>query len=314
MLSPKFWKPDAVVRLLVSVFICIFSGSLLMGVVHFARLGSKGGLKYYPVVVVAFGFMVAALVLIRQRWTLENFMRRMVTLLVCFYAGLILGMWAQDLAWPVRPEVPTSGQMLVTVLSFQGAAIFFIALFLREHQTSWSEGFGFRQEPMKAVLFGILAACLFLPIGWRLQTVSANGIEWASRHLHSALPHLPLKVQEQLPVQTLRSASTWAARIALGVLTILLVPVAEEILFRGIIYPWIKQRGFPRLALVGTSLLFAAMHLNLVTFIPLFVLALVLTFLYEWTNNLLAPITAHALFNGLNFAVLFIIENQKLAQ
>jgi len=314
MLDPKPWKLDAVVRLLISVFICIFAGSLLIGVVHFAHHGSKGGLKFYPAVVVAFGFLAATLVLIRRRWTLDNFMRRMTALLVCFYAGLFLGMWAQQLAWPVRPDVPTSGQMLVTVLSFQGAAILFIGLFLREHQTSWSEGFGLHHEPMKALLLGILAASLFLPLGWRLQTASADWIEWVSRHLHSALPNLPLKVQEQLPVQTLRSASSWAARIALGVVTIFLVPVAEEILFRGIIYPWIKQRGHPRLALVGTSVLFAAMHLNLVTFIPLFALAVVLTFLYEWTNNLLAPITAHALFNGLNFAVLFIVESHPLGK
>jgi hypothetical protein len=48
--------------------------------------------------------------------------------------------------------------------------------------------------------------------------------------------------------------------------------------------------------------------MNLVTFLPLAVLALVLTALYERTNNLLAPIMAHALFNALNFAALFLIE------
>ena len=40
---------------------------------------------------------------------------------------------------------------------------------------------------------------------------------------------------------------------------------------------------------------------------PLAVLALVLTALYERTDNLLAPITAHALFNALNFATLLVI-------
>ncbi len=314
MLSSKPWKPDAVARLLISVFICIFAGSLLMGVVHFAHRGGKGALKFYPLASVSFGFLAATLVLIRQRWTLENFMRRMIALLGCFYIGLFLGMWAQQLAWPVRPDVPSSGQMLVTVISFQGTALFFIALFLREHQMSWSDGFGFHKEPTKALLIGILTACIFLPLGWRLQIASADWIDWASKHLHSALPNLPLKVEEQLPVQTLRTASSWVARIALGILTIALVPVAEEILFRGILYPWLKQKGIPGVALVGTSLLFAAMHLNLVTFIPLFALALVLTFLYEWTNNLLAPITAHALFNGLNFAVLFMVEKQPLGR
>jgi membrane protease YdiL (CAAX protease family) len=42
-------------------------------------------------------------------------------------------------------------------------------------------------------------------------------------------------------------------------------------------------------------------------FLPLTLLALALTWLYERTNNLLAPILAHSLFNGVNF-LLFIIE------
>ena len=58
----------------------------------------------------------------------------------------------------------------------------------------------------------------------------------------------------------------------------------------------------------GTALLFAAVHMNAVTFVPLAVLALVLTALYERTNNLLAPITAHVLFNALNFATLLVLQ------
>jgi membrane protease YdiL (CAAX protease family) len=44
---------------------------------------------------------------------------------------------------------------------------------------------------------------------------------------------------------------------------------------------------------------------NLVTFVPLLVLALALTLVYEKTGNLLAPITTHAMFNALNFAMLW---------
>ena len=38
-------------------------------------------------------------------------------------------------------------------------------------------------------------------------------------------------------------------------------------------------------------------------------LALLLTALYELTDNLLAPIVAHALFNALNFITLFFVEH-----
>ena len=79
-------------------------------------------------------------------------------------------------------------------------------------------------------------------------------------------------------------------------------------MFRGILYPMLKQAGYRRLGLWGTSLLFAVVHLNAVTFVPLTALALVLTALYEWTNNLLAPIAAHLLFNALNFGMLLLLQ------
>jgi membrane protease YdiL (CAAX protease family) len=52
--------------------------------------------------------------------------------------------------------------------------------------------------------------------------------------------------------------------------------------------------------------------LNLATFIPLAALALMLTLLYERMDNLLAPITAHALFNAANFAMLYSLQDKLL--
>ena len=83
----------------------------------------------------------------------------------------------------------------------------------------------------------------------------------------------------------------------------------EETLFRGVLYPLIKQQGYPRIALWSTSLFFALIHANLMTFLPLTVLALALVWLYERTDTLLAPVLAHGFFNLANF-VLLVYENQ----
>ena len=88
------------------------------------------------------------------------------------------------------------------------------------------------------------------------------------------------------------------------VMAVVVAPIAEEILFRGILYPAIKQIGYPRLAAIGTALLFALFHVNLLTFASLTVVALGLIALYEFTDNLLAPITAHAVFNASNLIML----------
>ena len=93
------------------------------------------------------------------------------------------------------------------------------------------------------------------------------------------------------------------------IIAIVIAPPAEEAVFRGLIYPTIKRLGYPRLALWGTTLLFAAIHWNLASFLPLVLLALVLTWLYERTGNLLAPMVTHALFNAVNFMALQLVES-----
>jgi membrane protease YdiL (CAAX protease family) len=300
MLSAKPWKADAIIRLLLSVMVCVYAGSLLASAGHYAGAGGKTNPKlFYALAALALICLVATLVLIGKPWRLETFTRHIAALATCAYGGLFLGFWVQRLSGMTGAE-DSIWQMSIAALSFQGAALILIARFLREHQTSWTEGFGFLNQRRQAVLLGLLAAVIFLPLGWGLQQASAL--------VMTHLPHFRIEPQEQLPVHALRLSVSWGGRLALGAAAVLLAPLAEEVLFRGILYPAIKQTGHPRLAFWGTSLLFAAVHMNVVTFVPLTVLALVLTALYERTNNLLAPIMAHVLFNALNFATLLVLQ------
>ncbi len=65
-------------------------------------------------------------------------------------------------------------------------------------------------------------------------------------------------------------------------------------------------RGF------GVSFLFALIHGSAAIFIPLFALALALTWLYEKTGNLLAPIVVHGLFNAVNLVLLILAREFSL--
>src|SRR6266478_5411396 len=127
MLSEKPWKPEAVLRLLLSVFVCYFTGSILVS----------------------------------KPWTLENFTRRMVALLICFWAGLMLGGWTFKLAGPL-PSMMSAGQLTIAILSFQGAMLILIPSFLRDNQMSFGEAFGWSNQWVHALMYGIIAACIFL--------------------------------------------------------------------------------------------------------------------------------------------------------
>jgi membrane protease YdiL (CAAX protease family) len=131
-------------------------------------------------------------------------------------------------------------------------------------------------------------------------------LQWISLAIISLLH---FNSADQAAVLTLQGAQSWDTRAYLIAFTVLVAPVAEEVIFRGIIYPTIKQSGHPKIALWLTSFLFALIHGNVPIFLPLLVLALALTFLYEVTDNLLASITAHAVFNGINVVQLYFGED-----
>jgi membrane protease YdiL (CAAX protease family) len=186
------------------------------------------------------------------------------------------------------------GNVLVGTLSFQGATWLLIWLFLRQHQMGWREAFGFRGPALKrALLTAVGFILVVLPVVLLLQWVCVNTLEKFGQ-----------PAGDQAAVKLLTTAKSGWTIVYLGVFAVVLAPVAEEFIFRGMLFPFVKQLGFPRLAWVGVSFLFALIHLNAPTFVPLFTLALGLTWLYEKTGNLLAPITAHALFNAVNLAFL----------
>jgi len=281
-------------RLILCLVACFCCGAMLVSVLHHTRLSSSQDLRFYRLAASALGCGATAIVFVYRPWNSDNVISRLGGYLVCLYGSLILGAWAQKTAEATGPSV---SQMIVAALSFQGAALILIPHFLKEQGLSWKEAFGFGNNRRRAFMVGVILACVFLPVAVLLQ--------WLSAEVMVRVPYLQLRPQEQEAVQTLEMAVTWFNRVALGMVTILLAPAAEEMLFRGIVYPTVKQAGFPRLALWGSAFLFAACHVNLVTFVPLVVLALALTFIYERTDNLWAPITAHALFNAMNFIILY---------
>jgi membrane protease YdiL (CAAX protease family) len=218
--------------------------------------------------------------------------------LFCFCLGLMMAGLLQKAGLAAFRPPDGFGAVLLGTLGFQGAAWLLILFFLRQHQTGWREAFGFRGPQLPRALFlALLVVIILLPVALGLQQVSAV-----------ALTKLGWHPEDQLAVTLLAGTKSWGMRVYLGVFAVVLAPVAEEFIFRGMLYPFVKQLGWPRLAWFGVSFAFALIHDDAATFVPLFVLALALTWLYEKTDNLLAPIAAHSLFNAVNLVILCLVK------
>jgi len=290
VLSPKPWKLEAIMRLLLKLFICMCGGWILLAVLYSKAQPDHGRITLIALAIAGALCLSAALILLRKPWNAQNFLSRGLFALIVFYAGLVLTAWAQHTAGPV-PARASVAQMVIAMLSLQGATLVLVTFFLKDQGTSWREAFGFSNDTRRAILIGLMVACLFLPIGSLLKLVSEKGIE---HFTHTQAP-------QQEAVETIRVTSSPLHRILLGFVTIVLAPLGEETLFRGILYSTVRQAGFPKAAFWLSSIAFAAIHNNLAAFVPLLVLAMLLAVLYEKTDNLLAPITAHAAFNTFGF-------------
>jgi len=296
-LPEKPWKTAAVARLAICVFISMLMlGGLAVMVARYFEVRQNSS----PIVFVAFSaaafvFIASAMVMLFRPWSNEQrYLFNLIVLLVCIYGGMLF-IWLAGRLIHGKIELENQVEtMLIAVITFQGAALVFVHFFLREHSTKWVEGFGLDLRPGHVLLIGACVGILTLYPAWILQDVSIQLFE-----------ALKLHPQTQQTVEILRHTTGLSGRIASGIATILVAPIGEEIIFRGILYPWAKRRFSQQIALWGTAILFGAIHVNLASFIPLTLLAVLLAWLYEYTGNLLAPIAVHCVFNAANFIALY---------
>jgi membrane protease YdiL (CAAX protease family) len=79
-------------------------------------------------------------------------------------------------------------------------------------------------------------------------------------------------------------------------------PLCEELVFRGYFYPVLKKYSGAWPAAISSSLVFACAHGSLTALLPLFLFGMLLSWIYERTGSLWAPIAAHFCFNGATVA------------
>ncbi len=250
--------------------------------------------------------------------------------------ALVRRQWPES-DWNLSGSVSTSKIQIIDLLILGG----FIILFTLQWKFT---GTRISTQPLDppsalAILNGSLGYLMFAAIVpavifWRANLIEFFGLRWDSwRQLLWIIPsfiigiialggllyllgwnswvtsHYSAKPQQM--VELIQSTEHGATIAAIAIAAIIIAPIAEEIIFRGYLYPVVKRFSERWFATLFNGLLFGIIHFNLMGLPLLILMGVILVILYEVTGSLWAPIACHAAFNALQIILMLISRSQE---
>lgn len=231
--------------------------------------------------------------------------KNLFILSVCLLLGLIVGTilsivvinlltpcdWNVDTLQKTEDLTPNTLKILLTInhlSTFTTGALLFYILNSRKRISLY---FGFSTS------FNIFLLCTFTMLLWLTYPVSA----W----LVDALQEWPL-VQEfevernnQMILESILTTNN-LQELVVNLIIIGAIPaLGEELVFRGIVQRMMLLNiSNPHVAILISSIVFSAFHLEILGFLPKLLIGLILGYAYYWTKNIWYPISLHFINNG----------------
>lgn len=207
--------------------------------------------------------------------------------------------------WIVSGEIErgvSQGWLNVYAMLLSSFILFFYTAKLADlpsRQTIWPKGQGI---PIKLLFYGMMTFVISYPL-----VISLGQLIRLVMFGLFGIPEVD-QVSVQALRETLDEPILWAV---MTLCVVAIVPVMEEMLFRGYLQSWLRERMGPKQAIAITSVTFAGFHYsyqqgwsNLEFLFSLFILSTFLGLIFEKKRSLWAPIGLHMTFNALNVMVL----------
>jgi len=188
----------------------------------------------------------------------------------------------------------TTGIALSGILSY-AATLMVILRINHKRVGSWAAGFGLGDRHMKTLLLspvfflGTIPFLMLATAAWHLLLERVFGME--------------IELQEAM--QLIAQGSLWI-KILFILMAVVAAPLFEELVFRGLLFPYlVKHAGLAGGTLL-VSMLFALMHLHVASLVPIFLLSAALCIAYWRTGSLWVSIGMHAIFNATSIVALIL--------
>lgn len=196
-------------------------------------------------------------------------------------AGIVLGLLAGVLHIPVRDLSATTAVVEVIAIGLT------LMWGFRRTRASFEEVF-----PLAPLRPALIVPMILTVIGCAILLSEADNA------LQSFLP-MPARYADIFSRIAGGRSSVWGSLAAL----VVVAPLTEEFLFRGLILRGFLSRYSARKAILVSGLLFGAFHLNPWQFLGATVVGVLFGWWFAQTRSLVPGIVGHALFNGVPWAL-----------
>ena len=188
----------------------------------------------------------------------------------------------------------TAGLVLVSSIALLSiGGIIPLILFWR---TNLIEFFGLRWTRWKSIVWIMPAFVFAMMIVAKILEV-CGWVTWVQDSLGA-------KPQEA--VTLVQEASDVGLLVAIAVSAIIIAPIAEELIFRGYLYPVVKRFTDRWFASIFSGVFFGVIHFNVMGLPILALMGFILAVIYEKSGSLWVPIGCHAAFNATSVGLMLI--------
>lgn len=216
-------------------------------------------------------------------------------LLVGTVASFVIFLVLRVLGWRVEDWSPLILFSAITVVVYAGMIWATFLLVVRGRGLSWRQ-LGLRRSEHNFVPMTFLTL-----VGSFIATIVVAII------ITSLFGESPPGADEQLGLENGALGAGEIAWLAVG--TVIVAPLVEEIVFRGLLFDALRARWRFWPAAVASGVVFAAVHLSLLLIPGLTILGLALAWLRERYDTLYAPILLHALNNAVAITLVVLSAN-----
>lgn len=227
------------------------------------------------------------------RWTLGD-MLLVGALTVVLGAAIVLLLRVPGVADALGLRAETLRvAMILGGLVYSLAVVATYLVIVRRGRGSWRE-LGFRAPPLLPVL---LIPLLFVAQMTTLVTINAILMQIIGQFENP-----------QVGALTDPRGFSWGTFALVFLVGAVIAPIVEELIFRGLIYQWLRARSNVAVAVVVSAAIFSAAHVIDVLLPALFGVGLVLALAFEWSRSLWVVIVLHFMQNALAISVLFFFQ------